>query len=177
MDRLLKSPAKQRGRDFAVMLASLADLGYVVEWRVVNAADYGMPQRRRRVFFLGYHKSNAHRQGLLKEKRRGSGCTDHGLFAEAFPIAEGKQGLSSVELKGDLADISRKFNATKKGAKTPFGNAGVLVGRKAHSCSVVPDYSGPRTVLGDIVLPSAEVPEELLRAGRPGEGLDLLQGR
>jgi len=49
VDRLLKSPAGQRGRDFAVMLASLADLGYVVEWRVINAADYGMPQRRRRV--------------------------------------------------------------------------------------------------------------------------------
>ena len=50
VDRLLKSPAKQRGRDFAVMLASLADLGYAVEWRVINAADYGMPQRRRRVW-------------------------------------------------------------------------------------------------------------------------------
>ena len=53
VDRLLKSPAIQRGRDFAVMLKSLDDLGYGVEWRVVNAADYGMPQRRRPVFFLG----------------------------------------------------------------------------------------------------------------------------
>ncbi len=51
VDRLLKSPASQRGRDFAVMLQSLNDLGYAVEWRVVNAAEYGMPQRRRRVFF------------------------------------------------------------------------------------------------------------------------------
>src|ERR1700739_2931070 len=50
VDRLLKSPATQRGRDFAVMLASLSDLGYIVEWRIINAADYGMPQRRRRVF-------------------------------------------------------------------------------------------------------------------------------
>ena len=53
VDRLLKSPAGQRGRDFAVMLASLADLGYEVEWRVVNAADYGFPQKRRRVFIVG----------------------------------------------------------------------------------------------------------------------------
>ena len=57
VDRLLKSPAKQRGRDFAVMLQSLNELGYAVEWRVINAADYGMPQRRRRIFFIGYHKS------------------------------------------------------------------------------------------------------------------------
>ena len=57
VDRLLKSPAKQRGRDFAVMLSCLNELGYMVEWRVINAAEYGMPQRRRRVFFIGYHKS------------------------------------------------------------------------------------------------------------------------
>src|SRR5690606_26131239 len=68
VDRLLKSPATQRGRDFAVMLASLADLGYAVEWRVINAADYGMPQRRRRVFFLGYHKRTAIGKALLKGK-------------------------------------------------------------------------------------------------------------
>ena len=53
VDRLIKSPTGQRGRDFAVMLASLADLGYEVEWRVVNAADYGFPQKRRRVFVVG----------------------------------------------------------------------------------------------------------------------------
>ncbi len=53
VDRLIKSPTGQRGRDFAVMLASLADLGYEVEWRVVNAADYGFPQKRRRVFIVG----------------------------------------------------------------------------------------------------------------------------
>ena len=51
VDRLLKSPSTQRGRDFAIMLRSLSDLGYAVEWRVINAAEYGMPQRRRRVFF------------------------------------------------------------------------------------------------------------------------------
>ncbi len=58
VDRLLKSPSSQRGRDFAVMLQSLNDLGYAVEWRVINAADYGMPQRRRRVFFLVYKKDS-----------------------------------------------------------------------------------------------------------------------
>ena len=56
VDRLLKSPASQRGRDFAIILASLADLNYAVEWRVINAGDYGMPQRRRRVFIMGYRK-------------------------------------------------------------------------------------------------------------------------
>jgi len=58
VDRLLKSPASQRGRDFAIMLKSLDSLGYAVEWRVINAADYGMPQRRKRIFILGYHRSS-----------------------------------------------------------------------------------------------------------------------
>ncbi len=69
VDRLLKSPAKQRGRDFAVMLQSLNDLGYAVEWRVINAAEYGMPQRRRRVFFIGYHKSTELYKRLQKSNK------------------------------------------------------------------------------------------------------------
>ena len=64
VDRLLSSPATQRGRDFAIILASLSDLGYIVEWRIINAAEYGMPQRRRRVFIMGYHK-NSHNYGNL----------------------------------------------------------------------------------------------------------------
>lgn len=67
VDRLLKSPSNQRGRDFAVMLKSLSDLGYAVEWRVINAAEYGMPQRRRRVFFLGYHKSTSLYKKLFRD--------------------------------------------------------------------------------------------------------------
>src|SRR5205809_3892846 len=55
VDRLLKSPASQRGRDFAIILACLSDLGYLIEWRIVNAADYGLPQRRRRVLIVGHH--------------------------------------------------------------------------------------------------------------------------
>ena len=58
VDRLLASPATQKGRDFGVMLSSLTNLGYAVEWRVINAGEYGMPQRRRRVFILGYHKNS-----------------------------------------------------------------------------------------------------------------------
>jgi DNA (cytosine-5)-methyltransferase 1 len=54
VDRLLKSPAKQRGRDFAIMLACFNDLGYSVEWRVINAAEYGFVQRRRRIFIYAF---------------------------------------------------------------------------------------------------------------------------
>ncbi len=52
VDRLLKSPSDQRGRDFGIMLACFNNLGYSVEWRVINAAEYGFAQRRRRIFIF-----------------------------------------------------------------------------------------------------------------------------
>jgi len=54
VDRLINSPANNRGRDFAVILKGFQELDYGVEWRVVNAADYGFPQKRRRIFILAY---------------------------------------------------------------------------------------------------------------------------
>src|SRR5690606_22685049 len=85
VDRLLKSPSGQRGRDFAVMLASLADLGYAVEWRVINAADYGMPQRRRRVFILGYLEGTSVHARVAFEDAT-SWVVGSGVLAKAFPV-------------------------------------------------------------------------------------------
>lgn len=85
VDRLLKSPSTQRGRDFAIMLKSLDELGYAVEWRVINAADYGMPQRRRRIFFLGYHKSTAAYKEL-KQADKAEWIQGGGTIAQAFPV-------------------------------------------------------------------------------------------
>ena len=84
VDRLLKSPADQRGRDFAVMLTSLNKLGYAVEWRVVNAADYGFVQKRRRVFILAYRKGTKLYQELLEIGLERWMRVD-GLFQETFP--------------------------------------------------------------------------------------------
>jgi DNA (cytosine-5)-methyltransferase 1 len=159
VDRLLKSPATQRGRDFAVMLASLADLGYAVEWRVINAADYGMPQRRRRVFILGHHKRTAIGRQLFKLKDTEGWLAEDGPFAEAFPTTT-KGALSAFELKGDLADITQRFNQGKRGTKSPFANAGLLIGRQIHTLDVKPAYHGPFTTLGDILLPAKQVPKE-----------------
>lgn len=80
VDRLLKSPTNERGRDFAIMLSTLWDLGYVVEWKVINAADYGMPQRRRRVYILAYHSSSS-----VKVKDLKKWVLDDGVFAGSFP--------------------------------------------------------------------------------------------
>ena len=91
VDRLLNSPATQRGRDFAIILASLSDLGYLVEWRVINAADYGMPQRRRRTYIVGYLNNSIVAQ---KVEKINDWVKFDGVLAQAFPFQEKKGTLS-----------------------------------------------------------------------------------
>lgn len=147
VDRLLKSPAKQRGRDFAVMLQSLNDLGYAVEWRVINAAEYGMPQRRRRVFFIGYHKSTDIYKRLQKSNKP-NWLTKEGTIANAFPVAK-TNSIQEVELKGDLVEITDNFN--KNGKLSPFQNTGLLIKGKVYTTKTEPNYDGKRTVLADVL--------------------------
>lgn len=157
VDRLLKSPASQRGRDFAIILKSLEELGYAVEWRVINAADYGMPQRRRRVFFLGYRKNSPIYKRLKKADKEDWLMAD-GIIAQAFPVrsAESSKPLE-MDLDQDIVEISESFNVN--GKVSPFLNSGVMVEGKVYSRKVVADHDGPKVVLGDI-LQNGEVPDE-----------------
>ena len=160
VDRLLKSPAKQRGRDFAVMLASLADLGYVVEWRVINAAEYGMPQRRRRVFFFGYHTSSVLGGKLTGDKKKSERLLQDGVFAKAFPGHKKNDGASNFAIDGDLADITESFNSGPARTASPFSNAGIMIGRQVFTLAVEAEHTGPPITLGDILLPEKDVPAE-----------------
>ena len=171
VDRLLKSPAKQRGRDFAVMLQSLNELGYAVEWRVINAAEYGMPQRRRRVFFIGYHKSTEIYKRLQKSNKI-DWLTEEGTIANAFPVAKTKS-IQEIELKGDLVEITNNFNKT--GKLSPFQNTGLLIKGKVYTTKTEPNYDGQRTVLGDI-LQNGEVPKDFFIDEKDKEKWEYLKG-
>ena len=119
VDRLLGSPAKQRGRDFAIILASLADLGYTVEWRVINAAEYGMPQRRRRTYIVGYQEGCAVDrmiEGLDKW------TLYDGVLAKAFPFIKEDATVSEFDIEGTIEEVSDNFN---KGQKNKIGRAHV----------------------------------------------------
>jgi len=156
VDRLLKSPSNQRGRDFAIMLKSLDDLGYAVEWRVINAADYGMPQRRRRIFFLGYHKSTSIYKDL-QQTTPAEWMAKTGIIAESFSIQNDRKDAKTVEIEGNLVEISEKFNKT--GKLSPFENTGVFIDGIAYTIKTVPDFNGKRTVLAD-VLQNGEVTDD-----------------
>jgi DNA (cytosine-5)-methyltransferase 1 len=160
VDRLTKSPAAQRGRDFAIILASLADLGYAVEWRVINAGEYGMPQRRRRIFIMGYRKGTPEYKRLKKLKDK-SEWMQMGIVGETFPVAP--FSLSAVQsdfLEGDLAELSTSFNTEKKKALSPFSNAGVMLDRVYWTAKTTPAYDDARTTLGDVLQPLKEVGKE-----------------
>lgn len=149
VDRLLKSPATQRGRDFAVMLTTLSDLGYAVEWRVINAAEYGMPQRRRRVFILGYRKNTKIYKDLKKSKKSEWIHRD-GVIAKAFPVEQNIIDIPSSPLEGDPSHVSKEFSK-KSPTKSPFENSGVMIDREIYTAKVIPKYSGKGVVLGDII--------------------------
>lgn len=177
VDRLLKSPSTQRGRDFAVMLACFAQLGYAVEWRVINAEDYGYPQRRRRVFVYATRQPSQLRElgaegdavsldpdlweGPVTDF--GTGRIAHrGLLASALecePTSSMAHGGAVVRLGADAGEvdpyaISERWPAPKV---SPWRNAGVMVGGVAWTEDVESTFDGVRWTLGDMLLPLAEV--------------------
>jgi DNA (cytosine-5)-methyltransferase 1 len=128
VDRLLKSPASQRGRDFGVILSCFASLGYSVEWRVVNAALYGAAQRRRRTFIFAYHNKLTKYGNAMRKVSAEDIIKEKGFMVTAFPIS--KIGdFSSIEISDDLVDVSDHFGFA-------FENAGFMTGGKITTTKV-----------------------------------------
>lgn len=158
VDRLLNSPAKQRGRDFAIILSSLSSLGYTVEWRVINAADYGMPQRRRRTYMLAYQKEMPIGKQLHKLHNAKEWILKQGVMAQAFDCVCTSPEVNSFYIEEDLLEVSEHFN--KNGKNSPFKNAGVVVDGTVYTLDVEPQYEGARLTLGDVLVSDSMIPEE-----------------
>ncbi len=120
VDRLIKSPAKQRGRDFGIMLRTFYELGYDVEWRVINAAEYGAAQKRRRVFIFAWKKDTDYGTSLSDDK--GLIMQSEGLFANVFPIHDfniSKVNNKDLTVYKDAVEMTENFEWT-------FQNSGVM---------------------------------------------------
>lgn len=158
VDRLLKSPALQRGRDFAIILSTLNELGYAVEWRVINAAEYGFPQRRRRIFIVGYKKGSPIYKEFTKTKSIEKWITEDGLISSVFPV-EKKPFIIEGNIDKDPVNITNdKKNYTPD--KSPFLESGVAFDYKFYTAKVVPKHTGKKTTLGDILLDEKNIPDE-----------------
>ena len=154
VDRLLKSPTKQRGRDFAVMLASLSDLGYAVEWRIINAADYGMPQRRRRVYIMAYKKGSSVYKKLTKINSS-EWVLNSGLMQTAFKTSTTPVEENTFKLEGTLPEISE--NKKQFNSQTPFLDSGLMIDRKVVTYKTTPEYLGPSILLADVLIEDDDV--------------------
>lgn len=138
VDRLLKSPSKQRGRDFGIMLRTLHDLGYNVEWRVINAADYGCAQKRRRTFIFAwknttnYNKTISTAENMILEK---------GLFAKSFLVEKNYTNKNICDLTKyeDTLQITNEF-------KFDFRNTGIMIDGAVTSLDTNPVHIKPITL-------------------------------
>jgi len=144
VDRLLKSPSKQRGRDFGIMLKCLYDNGYCVEWRVINAAEYGHPQKRRRTYIFAFRSNTKYAKGIKKH----SHCKlllENGLFAQTFS-AKKTDDFYEIDLKKykDIYDVSDNF-------KFDFCNSGCMIDGIISTAKLEPIFEKPIT-LNEIIL-------------------------
>ena len=154
VDRLLKSPSTQRGRDFAVMLRTLGDAGYLVEWRIVNAADYGFPQRRIRVFIVAKRITTQNKKLLPFDY-----ISRSGTLAKAFPATAQLSECTEIEIHEDAEVLSKTFNKSK-GGKSPFLNSGVFVNDTAYTLRMDADPGKITFVtLGDVLQPEEDIDE------------------
>lgn len=145
VDRLLKSPAKQRGRDYGIMLRTFNDLGYNVEWRVINAADFGAAQRRRRIFIFAWRKDSKYNESL-KQFYQDEIVLSKGLFASTFPVTKKKE--KSEEYVRDLKEFVDTVEMTNR-FKGDFKNSGLTINGVVYSINTEPIYEKPIT-MGEI---------------------------
>ena len=166
VDRLLKSPSTQRGRDFAIMLRTLGDEGYEIEWRIVNSAEYGFPQRRIRVFIVAYKKKAKRNSEIV--------ITKSGILAKALPLENNEYKFNEFELDEDASYISTNFN--RKGGASPFLNSGYYRDGKVVTSKTVAKAADEKILLGDVILKDSEVPEEYWVEGNRLKEWEYLKG-
>lgn len=164
VDRLLISPAKQKGRDMAVIIKALNDLDYIVEWRIINAAEYGMVQKRKRAFIFAYKNDSEVAKKVLPEFLIEDSVKDTlkntSVLAQAFPIED--FNLNEVKnycLDEDFFNVSEDFNQNNKD-KHPFLNCGISMNGHVHCIKSKPKYDGDYLFLRDIILPDSKIEEE-----------------
>jgi DNA (cytosine-5)-methyltransferase 1 len=148
------------------MLRTLGDEGYEVEWRVVNSADYGFPQRRIRVFIVAYKKKTKRNPEQI--------ITKSGVLARALPIEKNDYVFKTFELDEDASDISNSFN--KGGGISPFANSGHYASGTVTTAKTIAKEDLEKTLLGDVIIKDSEVPEEYWVEGKRLKEWEYLKG-
>ncbi|WP_419775354.1 DNA (cytosine-5-)-methyltransferase [Ignavigranum ruoffiae] len=183
VDRLLKAPSKQRGRDFAIMLTAFNQLNYSVEWRVINAAEYGRAQRRRRVFIFIYRNDSIigkyfskkfppiKENELFDENYYNEYIFKNGLFARQFPVInEANKGrIASYSLPNDIVDTSDNFSGV-------VWNSGIMRHGKYFTIDTLPTFEEEPIPLGEIVQSNNQIDNKYFLDEAKIEKFEYLRG-
>lgn len=145
VDRLLKSPAKQRGRDFGIILRCLSDLGYAIEWRVINAAEYGCAQRRRRTFIFAVNETSDFYRHLESEDKFDI-ITKSGFFAGEFLIDNTNLNINNMGIYTISKEKYKSLDVFSDKFEAQFCNSGICIKGKAYTMETTPIIQKPRTL-------------------------------
>jgi DNA (cytosine-5)-methyltransferase 1 len=89
------------GRDFGIVISTLAELGYCVGWRVLNSKDFGIPQSRQRVFIVGTYRERRGPAEILFESERGEGNSAESGSNEEDAVSPFKRSVGDL-VKGPI---------------------------------------------------------------------------
>lgn len=154
VDRLLTSPGvnKQAGRDFGIILRTLSDLGYGVSWKMINAADYGYPQRRRRTFIFAFREETKLYDNVFNvAKEDDDKIGDFIKTMAPFSSTMSNELLASLEkvdlnIIEPLEEFSKNFSV-KKG----FKKTGFMIEGKVYMADYIPEHRKEITI-GDMLI-------------------------
>ena len=102
------------------MLGCFRDLGYSVEWRVINASEYGFAQKRTRIFIFAYLNTTNYSLTQLEGLNENTYLQERGFFSNQFPI-ERVETTNKYVLNEDILTISNEF-------RFEFLNSGMMIG-------------------------------------------------
>ena len=111
----------ENGITFETIISTLDELGYNVEWQVLNSKDFGVPQNRERVFIIGH---------LRGERTR-----------NVFPISGESEQFDHQPPKIEIIGNTKNPNGTSKGTKSVVYGSGGVVGTLTAT-----DYKEPKQV-------------------------------
>ena len=111
----------ENGITFETIISTLDELGYNVEWQVLNSKDFGVPQNRERVFIIGHLRGE---------------CTRN-----VFPINGESEQSDYQPPKIEIIGNTKNPNGTSKGTKSVVYGSGGVVGTLTAT-----DYKEPKQV-------------------------------
>lgn len=117
-----------RGNTFEVILSALDELGYDVEWQVLNSKDFGVPQNRERVFIIGHFRGQRGRK--------------------IFPIGGEDEKSSAKRLGINILGNTKNPNGTAQGTRDIVHDPKGIVGTLTAT-----DYKGHKQVAIPVLTP------------------------